>query len=73
MDKQTLQAQLRSGLDNCDTDSQGIQLGGIVQLMNDAADAIDALEAEVNWLMVFIKQLDAEADRLENELYGKMI
>ena len=73
MDKQTLQAQLRSGLDNCDTDSQGIQLGGIVHLMNDAADAIDSLQVEVYMLTVFIKQLDAEANRLEDELYGKII
>lgn len=48
-DKQTdaeLIAWLRSGLDNCDRDSEGLELGGVVMAMSVAADRIEALIRE---------------------------
>jgi hypothetical protein len=37
---------LRSGLDNCDRDSDGLELGGVVMTMQEAADRIAELEKE---------------------------
>ena len=36
---------LRSGLDNCDRDGDGLELGGVLTTMNEAAARIEATEA----------------------------
>lgn len=48
---------LRSGLDNCDSDSRGLELGGVVAAMKAAADEIERLQKVV-----------AEVDALANQL-----
>jgi len=40
-------AKLKSGFDNCDRDSTGLELGGVVVTMTEAADMLEALAAKL--------------------------
>ena len=53
-------ARLQSGLDNCDRDSGGLELGGVVVTMKEAAETIRALIAHITAQAAQIAGLEAQ-------------
>lgn len=64
---EALVAQLNSGFDNCDRDSQGLELGGVLVTMKNAAIALTALQAEREQA----ERAEAEVKRLSALLEGR--